>query len=350
MLKAKKLMVSSLMAILTLGVLAPVVDVNAASVKTASKSYQTSKEKKLYTYAKKMMKQNKDGLNTKAKLFSKKDYPKTGASAGYSDFLLGLKKQGYKFSKAQKNLVKKNLVISAKSDPADLSKAIIGLQAIGVNPTTYKPSGAKKNVNLVSALYKKSMTKQTVNVQSQALIAVSSNKTFKKPSKAAFSKNTLSTKIVANQQSNNGWAYNNTVASVDSDTTAMAVTALTMGKSSNKKVTAAAKSGRSYLKKAIYKSGNFGFTYAGKENPNANSTAEAIMALSTNKTAFNLINKKAIKSGQAATPLKAMLSYVQTAGTVKGAYDMSLAYGQVSLAASAYNHAKYTNKLVYVFK
>ncbi|MGY5340745.1 fucose-binding lectin II, partial [Levilactobacillus spicheri] len=83
-------------------------------------------------------------------------------------------------------------------------------------------AGAKKSINLVSALYKKSMTKQTVNVQSQALIAVSSNKTFKKPSKAAFTKSSLSSKIVANQKSNNGWAYNNTVASVDSDTTAMA--------------------------------------------------------------------------------------------------------------------------------
>lgn len=350
MFNTKKLVVSSMTAILALGVLAPVADANAASVKTASKSYQSSRQKKLYTYAKKMMKQNKDGLNTKAKLFSKSAYPTTGAAAGYSDFLLGLKKQGYKFTKTQKNLVKKNLVISTKSDPANLSKAIIGLQAVGVNPTKYKPAGAKKSINLVSALYKKSMTKQTVNVQSQALIAVSSNKTFKKPSKAAFTKSSLSSKIVANQQSNNGWAYNNTVASVDSDTTAMAVTALTMGKSTSKKVTAATKTGRSYLKKAIYKSGAFGFTYAGKENPNANSTAEAIMALSTNKTAFKLINQKAIKSGQKETPLKSMLSYVQTAGTVKGAYDMSMAYGQVSLAASAYNHGKYTNKLVYVFK
>ncbi|WP_024746414.1 fucose-binding lectin II [Levilactobacillus namurensis] len=350
MLKAKKIIVSSLTTILALGVLAPVADVSAASVKKASKGYQTKQEKKLYTYAKKMMKSNKNGLSTKSPLFSKKTYPKTGASAGYSDFLLGLKKQGYKFSKSDKKLVKKNLVVSKKSDPADLSKAIIGLQAIGVNPTKYKASGNKKTVNLVNALYKKSMTKQTVNVQSQALIAISSNKTFKKPSKAAYSKKSLSTKIVKKQQSNKGWAYNDTLASVDSDTTAMAVTALTMSKNKSKKVKTATKNGRSYLKKAIYKSGAFGFTYAGKENPNANSTAEAIMALATNKTAFNFINKKAIKSGQKQTPLKSMLGYVKSAGTVKGAYDMSLAYGQVSLGASAYHHGKYTNKMVYVFK
>jgi len=347
MFTARKMMVSSLTTILALGAFVPVA--NAASVKTASKGYRTSQQKKAYTYAKKMLKQNKDGLTSKAKIFSKAAYPKTGAAAGYSDFLLGLKKRGYKFTKSQKKLVKKNLVLSTKSDPAALSTAIIGLQAIGVNPTSYKPAGSKKSLNLVKTLYKKSMTKQTVNVQSQALIAVSSNKTFKKPSKAAFSKTSLSKKIAKNQQTNNGWAYNNTVASVDSDTTAMAVTALSMGKSQNKAVTSATKAGRSYLKKAVYKNGAFGYTYNGKENPNANSTAEAIMALSTNKTAFKLINQKAIKSGQTATPLRSMWSYVQAKGTIKGAYSMTLAYGQVSVAAAAYNHG-YTSKLVYVFK
>ncbi|KRL49761.1 hypothetical protein FD37_GL002481 [Levilactobacillus spicheri DSM 15429] len=348
MFNAKKVMVSSLTTIMALGALAPVA--NAASVKTASKSYQNSKEKTAYTYAKKMLKQNKDGLTSKGKMFSKSAYPTTGAASGYSDFLLGLKKQGYKFTKSNKNLVKKNLVVSTKSDPATLSTAIIGLQAIGVNPMKFKPAGAKKSLNLVSTLYKKSMTKQTVNVQSQALIAVSSNKTFKKPSKAAFSKTSLSKKIAKNQQSNHGWAYNNTVASVDSDTTAMAVTALSMGKSSNQKVTNAAKLGRSYLKKNVYTNGAFGYVYNGKQNPNANSTAEAIIALSTNKTAFKLINKTAIKSAQTATPLKTMLSYVQSAGTIKGAYSMTLAYGQVSLATAAYHKGQYTNKLVYAFK
>lgn len=47
-------------------------------------------------------------------------------------------------------------------------------------------------------------------------------------------------KIAKSQQSNKGWAYNNTVASVDSDTTAVAVNALAMGKSKNKTVKAAA--------------------------------------------------------------------------------------------------------------
>ena len=55
MFNAKKVMVSSLTTIMALGALAPVA--NAASVKTASKSYQNSKEKTAYTYAKKMLKQ-----------------------------------------------------------------------------------------------------------------------------------------------------------------------------------------------------------------------------------------------------------------------------------------------------
>jgi len=350
MFKMNKVMTASLTAVLALGTLVPVVDAGAASVKTASKSYRTSKTKSATTYAKKMMKANKNGLSTKAKIFSKSAYPTVGAAAGYSDFLLGLKKQGYKFTASQKKLVKKNLVVSSKSDPATLANAIIGLQAIGVNPTKYKPAGAKKSMNLVSTLYKKSMNKQTVNVQSTTLIAVSSNKTFKKPSKAAFSKSSLSLKIAKSQQSNKGWAYNNTVASVDSDTTAVAVNALAMGKSKNKTVKAAATAGRSYLKKAVYKSGAFGYTYNGKENANANSTAEAIIGLATTKAAFKNINKTALTSGQTATPLRAMLSYVKSDGTVKDAFSMTLAYGQVSLAASAAHNGTYTNKLVYTFK
>ncbi|AYM02391.1 fucose-binding lectin II [Levilactobacillus yiduensis] len=345
-----KLIAASLTAVMALGAVVPVMDVNAASVKVASKKSQKSKQKALYTYAKKMMKQNKDGVNGKAKIFSKSAYPTTGAAAGYSDFLLGLKKQGYKFTKANKKLIKKNLVINSKSDPATLATAIIGLQAVGLNPTKYKPAGAKKNMNLVNKLYKESMTKQTVNVQSQALVAVSSNKTFKKPSKAKFSKNSLSLKIAKNKQSNNGWSYNNTVASVDSDTTAAAVNAMMLGKSKNKTVKKAEVAGRNYLKKNIYKSGAFGFTYAGKENPNANSTAEGILALSTTKTSFKFVNKKAIKKGQTATPLKAMFSYVKADGSIKDAYSMVLAYGQVSVAASAAHNGVYTKKLVYSFK
>lgn len=345
-----KVIAASLTAVMALGAVVPVMDVNAASVKVASKSSQKSKNKALYTYAKKMLKQNKDGVNGTAKIFSKSAYPTTGAASGYSDFLLGLKKQGYKFTSANKKLIKKNLVVSTKSDPATLSTAIIGLQAIGVNPTKYKPAGAKKSLNLVSTLYKQSMSKQTVNVQSEALVAVSSNKTFKKPSNAKFSKNSLSLKIAKNKQSNNGWAYNNTAASVDSDTTAAAVNAMMMSKSSNKTVKSAEVAGRSYLKKNIYTSGAFGYTYAGKENPNANSTAEGILALATTKTSFKYVNKTAIKKGQTATPLKTMYSYVKSDGSVKDAYSMVLAYGQVSLATAAYHNGAYTTKLVYAFK
>lgn len=345
-----KVIAASLTAVMALGAVVPVMDVNAASIKVASKSTQKSQNKALYTYAKKMLKQNKDGVNGTAKIFSKSAYPTTGAASGYSDFLLGLKKQGYKFTTANKKLIKKNLVVSTKSDPATLSTAIIGLQAIGVNPTKYKPAGAKKSINLVSTLYKQSMSKQTVNVQSEALVAVSSNKTFKKPSNAKFSKNSLSLKIAKNKQSNNGWAYNNTAASVDSDTTAAAVNAMMLSKSANKTVKSAEVAGRSYLKKNIYTNGAFGYTYAGKENPNANSTAEGILALATTKTSFKYVNKTALKTGQTATPLKTMYSYVKKDGSVKDAYSMVLAYGQVSLATAAYHNGAYTTKLIYAFK
>lgn len=345
-----KLVRIALTTMMVLSAVMPATNVDAATIKVASKTSQKSKQKALYTSAKKMMKQNRDGISGKTKIFSKATYPTTGAASGYSDFLLGLKKQGYKFTAAQKKLVQKNLMVSSKSDPAVLANAIIGLQAMGINPKAYHAVGTKKKVNLVTTLYKKSLTKQTVNVQSQALIAVASNKTFKRPSKAKFSKTSLSNRIAKSQQANHGWAYNNTVASVDSDTTAVAVNALAMGKSQRKLVMTATKNGRAYLKKAVYKSGAFGYSYNGKNFANANSTAEAIVGLATNKTAFSLINHTAIKRGQQATPLKAMNAYVTAKGTVTGAMDSVLAYGQVSLANSAYHNGKYTNKLIYTFK
>ncbi|WP_367296183.1 fucose-binding lectin II [Levilactobacillus yonginensis] len=345
-----RLVTIALMTVMTLGTVTPVTNVNAATIKVASKASQKNKQRALYAAAKKMMKHNRNGVSGKAKIFSKKAYPATGAASGYSDFLLGLKKQGYKFTAVQKKMVKKNLIVSSKSDPAVLANAIIGLQAMGINPKAYQSVGTKHKVNLVTTLYKKSLTKQTVNIQSQALIAVSSNKTFKRPSKAKFSKTSLSNRIAKDQQSNHGWAYNNTVAGVDSDTTAVAVNALTMGRSQRKLVTVATKNGRAYLKKAVYKSGAFGYSYNGKNFANANSTAEAIVGLATNKAAFSLINHTAIKRGQQATPLRAMNAYVTAKGTVKGAMDSVLAYGQVSLANSAYHNGKYTNKLIYTFK
>ncbi|EEI20624.1 hypothetical protein HMPREF0497_0578 [Lentilactobacillus buchneri ATCC 11577] len=336
----KKVLMLSAVSLLTFGAVAPVATVNAASVKTATTGYQSTKVKASYSYAKKMLVKNKSGLSGKATaLFSRKAYPATGATAGYSDFLLGLKGLGYHFTKTQRQRVAKNLVLNKKSTPADLANAIMGLKAVGYNPQSFRLAGTKKKVNLVSALYKKSMTKQTVNVQSQALIAVSMSSKFKRPSTAKFSKTSLSSLIVKNQQSNNGWAYNNTASAVDSDTTAMAVVSLARGKAGSPTVQSALQKGQSYLKGAVYDNGAYGYTYNGKNMPNANSTAEAIIAFSTKQNTLKYANS-AFKDGQTASPLRAMLGYVNKTGSIKGAASQTLGVGQVNLANAAYRQAQ----------
>ncbi|MCT4487280.1 fucose-binding lectin II, partial [Levilactobacillus parabrevis] len=85
---------------------------NAASIRKASTSTIHSRIARTYSYAKKMIKENKTGLSGQSSsIFSKKLNPDTGAAAGYSDFLLGLKGNGYKFNTKEKTLLRKNLVI-----------------------------------------------------------------------------------------------------------------------------------------------------------------------------------------------------------------------------------------------
>lgn len=167
---------------------------------------------------------NKTGLSGKTTaLFSKKANPTIGAASGYADLLVGLKGWGYKFTTTQKKRIAANLVINSKSTAADYANAIQGLKTVGLNPAKFKPAGAKKAVNLVSGLYRQSMSKQTPNVKSQVLLVLTMSSTFKRPSNAKFSKTSLAKSLVKDQQSNNGRAYNNTAASVDSDTTSMAI-------------------------------------------------------------------------------------------------------------------------------
>lgn len=337
--KKNKLLVLSVASLLTFGAMAPAITSQAAA-KTASTSYQKSKNKALYTYAKKMMAKNRTGLSGKtAYIFSKKAYKATGAAAGYSDLLVGLKGHGYKFTKGQKNLVAKNLVVNSKSTAADLATAIMGLKAVGLNPTNFKPAGAKKSMNLVSQLYRQSMTKQTVNVQSQSLIALSASSSFKRPANAKFTKASLSNAIVKTQQSNNGWGYSNNLATVDSDTTSMAVIGLTRGKTNSSAVTGAITKGQTYLKNTVYPSGSYGYTFQGKNTPNDNSTAEVVIAFSTNLNTLKFVNSST-KANQAASSLRAMLGYVNKTGSIKGAYSQLLGVGQVNLATAAYQQAQ----------
>lgn len=334
----KKVITLSMTGLLLAGVAEPLATVHAASVKTASTAYQKSKAKASYSYAKKMLAKNRTGLSGKTSyIFSKKAYPTSGAVYGYSDFLLGLKGLGYKFTKAQRTKVANSLVLNRKSTPADLATAIIAIRAVGLNPQKLHQTGAKTNLNLVSALYHRSMNHQTVNVQSQALIALSTG-SYKRPSNAKFSKTSLSSAIIKNQLSNSGWAYDNQVANSDSDTTAMAVTALARGKSTGSAVTSAIAKGQSYLKDAVYPSGAFGYAYQGKTFPNANSTAEAIIAFSTRQNTVKLVNGY-FKSGQTTSPMRAMLGYIRSTGSIKGATTQTLGVGQVNLANAAYRQA-----------
>ncbi|GEP73445.1 hypothetical protein FD12_GL000097 [Lentilactobacillus rapi DSM 19907 = JCM 15042] len=342
-----KLLLASASALLTFGAVSPAVTAGAASVKTASRSYQNTKIKASYRYAKKMLVKNKTGLSGKtAYIFSKKAYPTTGAAGGYADFLLSLKGWGYKFTTNQKKRVASSLVLNSKSTPADLANAIQGLKSIGMNPTKFRRSGTKKAVNLVSVLYRKSMSNQTVNVKSQVLLALTMSSSFKRPSTAKFSINSLSNSIVKNQLSNNGWAYNNKLDTVDSDTTAMAVTALARGKASAS--ASAITKGQSYLKSAVYPSGAYGYTFNGKSIPNGNSTAEAIIALSTKQNTLKYVNGTS-KSSQTASPLYAMFTYVNKTGSVKGAASQLIGIGQVNLATAAYRQAL-NHKSVYTIK
>lgn len=330
----------SLIGVMALGSYLPATTASASSISTASSSLQKKTIAANYKYAKKMLAKNKTALSGKTSaIFSKSAYPETGAAAGYSDLLLGLRGHGYHFTKTDLSRIKANLVINGKSTPATLSTAIVALKAVGLNPQSFKPAGAKKSVNLVSTLYKQSMTHQTVNVQSQALIALSTSSAYKRPAKAKFSKTSLASTIAKSQLSNNGWAYNNDVKSVDSDTTGVAVIALARSKSSSKTVTSAITKGQSYLRQSVAKNGAYGFSYGGKTYLNANSTAQAITAFSTKLNSLKYVNGAA-KSGQSTTALKSMLSYVRSTGSVKGATSQLLGVGQVNLATAAYQKAQ----------
>lgn len=334
-----KLLMISASTLLGFGSIAPAFTANAASVKTASRAYQNSKIKANYRYAKNLMIKNKTGLSGKTTaLFSKKANPTIGAASGYADLLVGLKGWGYKFTTTQKKRIAANLVINSKSTAADYANAIQGLKAVGLNPTKFKPAGAKKAVNLVSGLYRQSMSKQTPNVKSQVLLALTMSSTFKRPSNAKFSKTSLAKSLVKDQQSNNGWAYNNTAASVDSDTTSMAIAALAHSKSSLSAVKTALVKGQAYLKSNITASGAYGYVFNGKTVANANSTAEAIIALSSKQATVKYANGY-FTTQQAASPLRAMLGYINKTGSIKGATSQLIGVGQVNLATAAYRQA-----------
>ncbi|MEE8824686.1 hypothetical protein LASUN_26660 [Lentilactobacillus sunkii] len=322
-------------------------NVSAASIHKAATSTISRRTGLTYRYAKKMLKENKTGLSGKtSSLFSSKLYPDTGAASGYSDFLLGLKGNHYKFTTSEKNLLRKNLVIKRNSTAASVANAVMAVQAVGLNATNYKPYHHKKGINLVSRLYRANVSKQTSSSQAETLIAVSMSSRFKQPSGAKFSKASLSARLVNSQLNNNGWTYNNAQGAKDSDVTSMVLTGLYRGKSKASTVESSIQKGQKFLYSLAQGNGAFGYTYAGKTTPNANSTAEAIIALSNNSATNKYVNSTAMRTGQKATPLYAMLRYVNNSGSIKKATSQLYGVGQVNLAVAAYK-AALKNRSVY---
>lgn len=320
---------------------------NAASIRKASTGTIHSRIARTYSYAKKMIKENKTGLSGQSSsIFSKKLNPDTGAAAGYSDFLLGLKGNGYKFNTKEKTLLRKNLVIKKTTPAATMANAVMAVQAMGLNARDYKPYGHKKGINLVTKLYRTSVSKQTTSAQAQVLIAISMSSKFKRPKGAKFSKASLSARLVKAQLNNHGWTYNNQQGVRDADTTSMVLTGLARGKVNTTNVKDSLLKGQKFLTGIVQPSGAFGYTFNGKTTPNANSTAEAIIALSNNFGMKKYVNNTTMKTSQTRTPLYAMLTYVNKSGSIKNAATQLYGVGQVNLAVAAYK-AALKNRSVY---
>ncbi|GAD16945.1 fucose-binding lectin II [Lentilactobacillus otakiensis] len=314
--------------------------VGAASIHKAGSATIHRRTALTYSYAKKMLKENKTGLSGKtSSIFSHKLYSETGAASGYSDFLLGLKGNHYKFTTSEKNLLRKNLVIKNSSTAATLANAVMAVQAMGLNAQNYKAYGHKTGINLVSRLYRTSVSNQTASSQAETLIAVSMSSKFKQPSHAKFSKASLSYRLVKVQLKNHGWTYNNAQGAKDADTTSMVLTGLSRGKSSASSIESSIQKGQQFLYSLAQSNGAFGYTFNGKTTPNANSTAEAIIALSNNSTTKKYVNVSPMRSGQKATPLYAVLTYVNKTGSIKNATSQLYGVGQVNLAVAAYKAA-----------
>lgn len=320
---------------------------NAASIRKASTGTIHSRIARTYSYAKKMIKENKTGLSGQSSsIFSKKLNPDTGATAGYSDFLLGLKGNGYKFNTKEKTLLRKNLVIKKTTPAATMANAVMAVQAMGLNARDYKPYGHKKGINLVTKLYRTSVSKQTTSAQAQVLIAISMSSKFKQPKGAKFSKASLSARLVKAQLNNHGWTYNNQQGVRDADTTSMVLTGLARGKVNTTNVKDSLLKGQKFLTGIVQPSGAFGYTFNGKTTPNANSTAEAIITLSNDFGMKKYVNNTAMKTSQTRTPLYAMLTYVNKSGSIKNAATQLYGVGQVNLAVAAYK-AALKNRSVY---
>lgn len=320
---------------------------DAASIRKASTGTIHSRIARTYSYAKKMIKENKTGLSGQSSsIFSKKLNPDTGAAVGYSDFLLGLKGNGYKFNTKEKTLLRKNLVIKKTTPAATMANAVMAVQAMGLNARDYKPYGHKKGINLVTKLYRTSVSKQTTSAQAQVLIAISMSSKFKQPKGAKFSKASLSARLVKAQLNNHGWTYNNQQGVRDADTTSMVLTGLARGKVNTTNVKDSLLKGQKFLTGIVQPSGAFGYTFNGKTTPNANSTAEAIIALSNDFGMKKYVNNTAMKTSQTRTPLYAMLTYVNKSGSIKNAATQLYGVGQVNLAVAAYK-AALKNRSVY---
>ena len=90
------------------------------------------------------------------------------------------------------------------------------------------------------------------------------------------------------QLNNHGWTYNNQQGVKDADTTSMVLTSLALGKVHKTNVKTSMLTGQKFLAGIAQSSGVFGYTFNGKTTPNANLTAEAIIALSNDSGMKNM--------------------------------------------------------------
>ena len=255
-----------------------------------------------------------------------------------SDLIFGAARTN-QLNKTQLKTLYNQMVAQAKagnvSRPNDIARVILNLQAMGFNPTKFAGR------NLVNELYQtKDITKQGTYMTATILLALVSGH-YQAPANAQFTVQELIQYLVteAGNYGNAGWGYETAgVFMKDLDTTAIAMIALKTTVNTAKTYQLAdqlisqtnelLKNTTAYMQSAQMTDGGFG--YEGAKTSNSNSTAMAIVALSTMG-----IDASTVKNGDNSA-LTALLSFQGKDGIFKADYSTAMAMGQALLAIKAY--------------
>lgn len=262
---------------------------------------------------------------------------KNGQFTG-SDVIFGAARTN-QLSKVQIKTLYNQMLVESKagniSRPNDIARVILNLQAMGINPTEFAGR------NLVNELYQtKDVTKQGTYMTATILLALVSGH-YQAPTNAQFTVKDLVQYLVteADDYGNAGWGYETDGVFIkDLDTTAIATIALktTVATAQTYPLTdqlisetnELLKNSTAYIQSAQMTDGGFG--YAGATTSNSNSTAMAIVALSTMG-----IDANTVKNG-GDSALAALLKFQGNDGIFKADYSTSMAMGQALLAMKAY--------------